>query len=74
MATTADVPKDADGNDLPVLGLWEHPESGAQVWAHTPADMIQYQAEGWTPVETPKVTKATAAAEKAAAKDAGDGR
>lgn len=66
MATTVDVPKDADGNDVPVLGLFEHPESGAQVWAHTPADEVQYQAEGWKPVKTAKAEKAAAGPEKGA--------
>jgi len=74
MASTVDVPKDAEGNDLPVLGLFEHPEHHAQVWAHTPADVVQYQAEGWRPVETAKVTKATAATEKAADKEAAGGK
>jgi hypothetical protein len=64
MATTVDVPKDSEGNDVPVLGLWEHPEHHAQVWAHTPADMVQYQAEGWKPVDTPKAQKAAASTDK----------
>jgi hypothetical protein len=63
MATTVEVPKDADGNDRPVFGLFEHPEHGAQVWASTPADAVQMQAEGWKPVQSPKVEKVTKASE-----------
>lgn len=64
MATTVDVPKDADGNAVPVLSLWQHPGHGAQVWAHTPADEVQYRAEGWRPVDTPKTQKAATGSEK----------
>lgn len=59
MATTVELPKDADGNDRPVFGLFKHPEHGALVWASTPADAVQMRAEGWAEVQTPKTEKTT---------------
>jgi hypothetical protein len=68
---TVDVPKDADGNDVPVLALFENPD-GVPIWAHTPADVVQYQAQGWREIDTAQTGTGKAGAAKEAPKaDAG---